>query len=136
MRPQSRQKQDTPTLIRNLKPVLNEGQYAFCLVKDMASCTDLPFICLFREAEGFTLIVEKEIADQCGLEYYYIGAWITLQIQSSLTSIGLTAAVSEVLARNRITCNMIAGYHHDHVFVEYSKSDTAMQVLRQLSRNV
>ena len=136
MRPQSNQKQEGSFLIQHLKPILNEGKYVFCHVQDMAPYKDIPVVGSFREEEGITLIVDKETADRLGLEYYYIGAWITLQVNSSLTSIGLTAAVSDVLARNRITCNMIAGYHHDHVFVDHTKADTALQLLRQLSRTV
>jgi hypothetical protein len=136
MRPQSNQKQEGSLLIKNLKPVLNEGEYVFCLVQDMNPYKDLPVIGNFREEEGITLILDKESADRAGLPYYYIGAWITLQVNSSLTSIGLTAAVSDVLAKNKISCNMIAGYHHDHVFVEHTKADNALQLLRQLSRNI
>ncbi len=136
MRPQSNQKQEGSFLIKNLKPVLHEGEYVFCQVQDMAAYKDIPLVGSFREEEGITLIMDKKSADRLGLEYYYIGAWITLQVNSSLTSIGLTAAVSDVLAKNKITCNMIAGFHHDHVFVDHVKADLAIQVLRQLSRTV
>jgi hypothetical protein len=136
MRPHSNQKQEGSFLIKNLKPVLNEGEYVFCMVQDLGPYKDLPLVGSFREEEGITLILDKQSADRAGLPYYYIGAWITLQVNSSLASIGLTAAVSEVLARNRISCNMVAGYHHDHVFVDHTKADLALQLLRQLSRYI
>jgi len=136
MRPQSNQKQEGSFLIKNLKPILNDGEYVFCQVQDLAAFVDIPPVGSFREEEGITIILDKKSADLLGLEYYYIGAWITLQVNSSLTSIGLTAAVSDVLAKNKITCNMIAGYHHDHVFVDHTKADLAIQVLRKLSRTV
>ena len=136
MRAQSNQKQEGSFLIKNLKPILKEGEFVFCQVKDMTACKDIPLVGSFTEEEGITIILDKQSADRLGLEYYYIGAWITLQVNSSLTSIGLTAAVSDVLAKYKITCNMIAGYHHDHVFVDHTKADLAIQVLRKLSRTV
>ena len=123
-------------LIKNLKPVLHDGAFVFCFVEDPGPYRDLPIVMSFMEEEGLTLILRKEDAEKHGLEYYYTGAWITLRVQSSLASVGLTAAVSEVLAQNKITCNMVAGYHHDHVFVDYLKSDEALQLLRQLSNSI
>jgi len=43
--------------------------------------------------------------------------------------VGLTAAVSGRLAANGISANMIAAYHHDHVFVPKDKAQLALQLL-------
>ena len=50
-------------------------------------------------------------------------AWLTLSIQSSLEAVGLTAAVSARLAERDIACNVLAGYHHDHLLVPVARAD-------------
>ena len=60
-------------------------------------------------------------------------ARITLGVQSSLAAVGLTARVATVLAERGIAANVIAGCHHDHVFVPWDRRDEALQALRGLS---
>jgi hypothetical protein len=50
-------------------------------------------------------------------------------VQSSLDAVGLTAAVSAKLAAIGIPCNVLAGYHHDHVLVPVDRVDDAITVL-------
>ena len=61
-------------------------------------------------------------------------ARITLGVQSSLAAVGLTARVATILAERGIAANVIAGYHHDHVFVPWDRRDEALQALRALSQ--
>jgi hypothetical protein len=46
--------------------------------------------------------------------------------------VGLTAVVSGKLAANGISANVIAAYHHDHVFVPKNKAQLALQLLTEL----
>jgi hypothetical protein len=55
-------------------------------------------------------------------------------VHSDLAAVGLTAAVSAVLARVGITCNVIAGVSHDHLFVPVADAECAMQELETLQR--
>ena len=57
---------------------------------------------------------------------------ITLNVFSSLEGVGLTAAVSAALGDNGIACNMVAAFHHDHVFVPSKMGDQALEVLLSL----
>jgi len=69
------------------------------------------------EEEGLTLVLSRQDADRTGLADDYVAGWITLRVHSALESVGLTAAVAEALARVGISCNVVAGFHHDHLFV-------------------
>jgi hypothetical protein len=39
------------------------------------------------------------------------------------------------LGKAGISCNVIAGYYHDHLFVGQADAERAMQVLRDLAAN-
>jgi hypothetical protein len=52
-------------------------------------------------------------------------------VHSALDGTGLTAAVSAALAAAGIPCNMVAAFHHDHVFVPAAMAARALAVLQQ-----
>ena len=81
------------------------------------------------------MVLRKEDADRLGLDYDYVAGWITLTVQSSLAAVGLTAAVSTALAEAGISCNVVAGYHHDHLLVPADRLDDALAALRRLAGN-
>jgi hypothetical protein len=74
-------------------------------------------------------------AEQAGLSFDYVAAWITLNVHSALEAVGLTAAFATALGQAGISCNVIAGYYHDHLFVGQADAERAMQVLRDLAAN-
>ena len=122
-------------LIKGMTPILNKGDFVFTTVKDASKINRSDTVCEFREEEGVTLVIEKQKADKLKLDYNYIAAWITLEIHSSLEAVGLTALFSSELAKNNISCNVIAAYYHDHIFVAKEDAAKAMQVLTDLSND-
>lgn len=127
--------QNLKKIIKAMTPKLNGGEYVFVSVKDVSKINRNITICEFKEKEGITVILEKNKADELNYSYDFIASWITLQIHSSLDSVGLTAVFSTELAKNNISCNVIAGYYHDHIFVDKNKSDKAIEILKELSKN-
>jgi uncharacterized protein len=123
---------DLAALLATLEPELHTGQFVFCTVPN----TRLHEVAVmtFKEREGTTLILEKQIADQQGLPYSFVAAWITLTVHSSLQAVGLTAAVAAALANENISCNVVAGYYHDHLFVESTDGQRALHALRLLAK--
>ena len=120
-------------LLSGMQPSLNTGDYVFCTVSDPTRLNgELP-IGTFREQEGLTVILERTRADALGLEYSYVAAWITLEVHSSLAAVGLTASFSAALAQAGISCNVVAGFHHDHIFVPSERAERALSTLRALS---
>lgn len=126
---------DISTLLKHMTPLLHEGEYVFCTVTDPGQIDLKDIIGTFRETEGTTLILARETADRLQLPYTYIAAWITLTIHSSLEAVGLTAAFSTALAGAGISCNVIAAYYHDHIFVSATHAEKAMITLKSLTIN-
>lgn len=122
----------TDKLIKNVQPFLNPGKYVFISVEESKEIPAGDIICLFREQEGVTYVIEKQKAEALKLDYSFIAAWISLNVYSSLEAVGLTAKVSQALAEENISCNAIAAFHHDHIFVPYNHADKAMALLRKL----
>ena len=111
------------------KVKLNRGEYVFCSIDNLKKIDMSNVIATFKETEGHTLIILKNEAIKNNLSFYFISAWITLGIDSSLDSVGLTSAFSTKLAKAGISCNVVAAYNHDHIFVPYKKKDKVMKIL-------
>jgi len=120
-------------ILKTMNPKLNEGEYVFCTVNELSQFSFSDIILFFKEEEGFTIVVEKKLADKLHLKYTFIASWITLKVHSSLAAVGLTAAFSKALADENISCNVVAGYFHDHIFVDRKDAEMAMMVLGRFS---
>ncbi len=123
---------DLVALLRGLSPRLNDGSYVYAQVRASVPDGANPIV-MVQEDEGITLVLAQEQADQLGLAYEFVAAWITLEMHSALEAVGLTAAVSRVLTEAGISANVIAGYTHDHLLVPRDRADDAMRALATLS---
>jgi hypothetical protein len=121
---------DGRAMIAAMAPRLDPRRWRFVLVQPGAAPQLLgAAIGTFREDEGVTAIVPADVADELGIEGPDF-ARITLMVLSDLEGVGLTAAVATALADAGITCNMVAAFHHDHVFVPALRAEEALDVLR------
>ena len=120
-------------LLSEMKPQLHDGDYVFTTVNGNHSIDYSNVVAIFKEQEGTTLILEKSKAESYHLKYDYIASWITLTVHSSLEAVGLTAAVSKALAKYQISCNVVAAYYHDHIFVAKKDAEKAIEVLQNLT---
>lgn len=120
-------------LLLTLSPRLLPGDYVFCTIAagELAAFVDLSPLGSFREPEGLTLLLARDAADGAGLEYSGLFRCITLGVNSALDDVGLTAAVAGRLARSGISANVVAAYHHDHVFVPAQRAEEALALLQQ-----
>lgn len=124
---------DLSLMIQKMEPVLNSGTFVFVTVPHGES---VPFsavvVASIREPEGLSLVLEENEARRLGLEPMFRCAWITLSVNSDLATVGLTAAFSSALGEAGISCNVISGALHDHIFVPVALANEAMNVLRAL----
>ena len=124
---------DLLTLIANMSPSLDSQIWAFVSVDEVTNeYVAEHVLATFREAEGTTLIVPWEKADEFETSSESM-ARITLNIHSSLEAVGLTAAVSQALASEAISANIVAGFYHDHIFVPRAAGERAVACLTMLS---
>ncbi|MDI2035292.1 N-acetyltransferase [Paenarthrobacter nitroguajacolicus] len=126
---------DLTTLLASLHPVVRDGDYVYALWPH-GRPVEGAIEAAVREAEGLTVVLHREEADRLGLSYDFVAAWITLQVHSALEAVGLTAAVSAALTHAGISCNVLAGFHHDHLLVPVADVSRAMEVLRLLAQGV
>jgi hypothetical protein len=106
---------------------------SWCMVSGVALSEDIPVAAKVTEAEGTTAIISTADALKLGLEPEFVAAWLTLDVNSALDAVGLTAAVSSALAADGIPCNVLAGYHHDHLLVPIERAELAIAILDALS---
>ncbi|WP_327251227.1 ACT domain-containing protein [Streptomyces sp. NBC_01244] len=127
---------DLRKLLSGMRPELNDGLYVFCTIPgdtDPQALAGLTPVASVLEPEGLTLVLSQEDADGAGLPYTYTAGWITLRVHSSLDAVGLTAAFATELGAHGLSCNVIAGYHHDHLFVDAARAAEAVAVLEALA---
>lgn len=124
---------DIVKMLAHLQPILSEEKYVYCIL-DHVQTPDFPVWATIREQEGLTLIMKQEEADRQALSYEGFWSRITLSVHSSLHAVGLTAVVSKQLSDAGISANIVAGYYHDHIFVQTGKAELACALLQQLVR--
>ncbi|MFH8631905.1 ACT domain-containing protein [Streptomyces lydicus] len=123
---------DLQVLLRGMRPELHQGRYVFTSVSGAIPPGLAPVVTV-AEPEGLTLVLRQEEADRTGLAYDYLAAWITLRVHSALDAVGLTAAVATALADAGLSCNVVAGFHHDHLFVPHEAAEEALRHLGELA---
>jgi hypothetical protein len=84
------------------------------------------------EAEGLTVVAPLAEMHAAGMASEP-WARISLTVASDLAAVGLTAAFATALGNEGISCNVIAGFHHDHLLVQWDRRADAMAALRRLS---
>jgi len=122
-------------LLRRMDPVLNPGRYAFVSIPHGVALDPDLVVALIRESQGLSVIVPEEVAREMRLAVAFSAAWITLAVHSDLAAVGFTAAFSRALGDAGISCNVVAGVQHDHLFVPVEQAQSAMAVLEALARS-
>ncbi len=124
---------DLPTLLQSLDPLLRPGEFVYVSVPGLEALPGVDVLASVEEPEGLSVVLHRGDADALSMAYDYVAAWIILRVHSALAAVGLTAAVSTALAVEAISCNVIAGLHHDHLLFPLDDADRALTILRRLA---
>jgi hypothetical protein len=126
---------DLSVLLKTLEPVLNPGVFVFASIRDGYTIDPAVIVASIREPEGLSVITREADAANNGLNVLFKCAWITLSVNSALDAVGLTAVFATALGHSGISCNVVAGAYHDHIFVPLESAHAAMRVLHQLQKD-
>ena len=125
---------DLTDLLATMSPALSAVDYGYAALPpgQGVPATLHPFA-VIAEEEGLTLIAPVADLLACGIAHQAGWARISLTVHSDLAAVGLTAAIATALATAGISANVVAGYFHDHIFVQRGLADQAMAVLAGLT---
>ncbi|MEM9514023.1 MAG: ACT domain-containing protein [Actinomycetota bacterium] len=120
---------DLSAMLATLRVERRPDTYTFVAVEVPTPGLLAAAAAMVDEGELTTLVVPVDAAVRAGLPAVVELAWLTVAVQSSLEAVGLTAAVSARLAARDIACNVLAGYHHDHLLVPVERATDAIDAL-------
>lgn len=120
---------DLAKMLASLDVVRRPGVFTFVEVDEPTAEMIAVAHALVVEDESTTVVLSVESAARFGLPILVEMAWLSLTVNSSLEAVGLTAAFSKTLGDAGISCNVLAGYHHDHLLVPAADADRAIQAL-------
>jgi len=117
-------------LIKNMQPLLEDEDLVFCSLSP-ARAEEYFVICqgYYVEREGITVIIGKHLADLNDLDYDLLFKRITLNVHSSLTAVGFLARITEVLAAQGFSVNVVSAYYHDHLYIQSDQAQAALETL-------
>src|SRR5680860_1095955 len=123
---------DLDSLLSAMEPQHNPGVFVFATVASLGDIDADSVVAMIVEAEGISVVMSESDALRQSIPHSFRSAWITLTVNSALEAVGLTAAFARALGDAQISCNVIAGNYHDHIFVPIDSVDAAMGALRSL----
>lgn len=125
---------DLNTLLATMDPQLNAGVFVFATVESLAAVDPYSVVAMVRESEGISIVMTESDALRQNIAHDFRSAWITLNVNSALEAVGLTAAFARALGEADISSNVVAGNFHDHIFVPVGQADAALTALRSLQK--
>jgi hypothetical protein len=120
---------DLDAMVSTLSVQRRPGVFAYIAVEVPTPGLIAAAHAVVKEGRLTTIVLPVEVAERAGQATDVRFAWLTLTVQSSLDAVGLTAVVSARLAAIGIPCNVLAGYHHDHLLVPVDRVDDATAAL-------
>ncbi len=122
---------DLDHLLKNMEPILEDDELVFCSLPSHEADDYLAISQgYYVEREGTTLILSRHLADLKKLSYILVFRRITLTVHSSLEAVGFLARITEVLAAQGISVNVISALYHDYLYIKSSEAKEALNILK------
>lgn len=127
---------DLGKLLASLSPSLDPVSYVFVTLPiGLAVPAGIVPLATFVEAEGLSLVVEATSWPASIGTASAPYARLTMMVHSSLEAVGMTAAMAAALTAAGISANVVAAFHHDHIFVPWNRRQEAMRAIEALARS-
>jgi hypothetical protein len=121
---------DLDRLLRNMGPILDDEELVFCSLPPGQAEEYLPLSQgYYVEREGTTVILDRHLADLADLDYDLVFKRITLSVYSSLDAVGFLARITEVLAAQGISVNVVSAFYHDYLYIKSDQAEVALEIL-------
>ena len=120
---------DLDKMLATLRVERRPGVFTYAAVRAPGSELLAAAHGVVTEGDLTTLVLPVVAAERAGLPVELEMAWLSLTVQSSLEAVGLTAAFSTTLGKAGIPCNVLAGFHHDHILVPADRAQQAIDLL-------
>lgn len=133
---------DLNELLKNMKPKLKKEKYYIGSFDEgelmtLANYLD-NIVCIYKETEGLSVTFTEDILEDMKTITKKVSgpfALITLEVHSDLLAVGFMAKIASTLAEEKISCNAVSAYYHDHIFVQYERKEDAVTALEKISKN-
>lgn len=116
-------------VLRGMMVTCDEIVYGFASVGNDCHVALAEVLGVFHEQEGLTVIASIDYLEARELHYEGKYAKLTIEVHTSLALVGLTAVIATKLAEFGISANVVAAFHHDHIFVPFDTRNMAMTAL-------
>jgi len=119
-------------VLNNMQLSCDELEYGFAMTNESVEIFAADVLGTFQESEGLTILATKQYLEDKGLSYKGPFAKLTVEVNTSLELVGLTAVLASKLAEKGISANVFAAYYHDHIFVQYEARKEAVAALSSI----
>jgi hypothetical protein len=121
-------------LLHSMNAIIMAEPFVYITAESFSDEEKKEAIMIFKEKEGFTLILSETSAKKFKRSYKDRWAMITLGVHSDLNAIGFLAAITARLAQKAISVNAVSAFYHDHLFIPWDKRRSALSTLRSFNK--
>ena len=125
---------DLTYLIRNMNPVLLDGEFIFCKVNiDSKKIHELEPISSIKTGKEYSIIIDKLKADKNRFGYNKIYKMVSLKLPSNHSEAEFMAVITGVFADQGIPSKVISCEEECYLFISTETIEDAVQLLHDLT---
>jgi hypothetical protein len=126
---------DLKQTLQSIKVICDDVEYGFASIEDEKLVSRDKVLATFHENGRLAVIAPKSYLDSMSIDNEGPYAKLTIDVNTSLELVGLTAVMATKLADHGISANFVATFYHDHVFVQYDLRQKTKDLLESLKND-